>query len=62
MAIPDVAVTNPTGSKTSDELALPGNTQAFVDTPIYARTNGYLKKWYFDIGAHVRQGPAPGPD
>jgi len=56
MAIPDVAIAHPTGSKVSDELALPGNTQAFVDTPIYARTNGYLKNWYFDIGAHVRKG------
>ena len=35
---------------------LPGNTQAFNDTPIYARTNGYLKHWYVDIGAHVKQG------
>ncbi len=56
MAIPDVAITHPTASGSSDELALPGNTQAFVDTPIYARTNGYLKTWYFDIGAHVRKG------
>ncbi|HWZ52635.1 MAG TPA: efflux RND transporter periplasmic adaptor subunit [Granulicella sp.] len=56
MAIPDVAVTHPTGSTVSDELSLPGNTQAFVDTPIYARTSGYLKMWYFDIGAHVRKG------
>ena len=37
-------------------LALPGQTVAFIDTPIYARTSGYLKRWYFDIGAHVRQG------
>ena len=35
---------------------LPGNTQPFNDTPIYARTNGYLKRWYVDIGAHVSQG------
>jgi RND family efflux transporter MFP subunit len=56
MAVPDIAVTHPTPTGSSDELALPGNTQAFVDTPIYARTNGYLKKWYFDIGAHVHQG------
>jgi RND family efflux transporter MFP subunit len=35
---------------------LPGQTMPFTDTPIYARTNGYLKRWYFDIGAHVRQG------
>jgi RND family efflux transporter MFP subunit len=56
MATPDVAVTYPVGSRVSDDLALPGNTQAFVDTPIYARTSGYLKKWYFDIGAHVHKG------
>ncbi len=37
-------------------MTLPGNTQPYVDTPIYSRTNGYLKKWYFDIGAHVRKG------
>jgi RND family efflux transporter MFP subunit len=55
-AIQEVAVTHPTTSALSDELALPGNTQAFVDTPIYARTNGYLKNWYFDIGAHVHKG------
>jgi RND family efflux transporter MFP subunit len=35
---------------------LPGNTQAFIDTSIYARTNGYLKQWFVDIGAQVRQG------
>ena len=46
----------PTTSTLSSELALPGNTQAFTDTPIYSRTNGYLKNWYFDIGAHVRKG------
>ena len=38
------------------DLVLPGNVQAFLDTPIYARTNGYLKKWYADIGAHVKNG------
>ncbi len=35
---------------------LPANVQAFIDAPIYARTNGYLKKWYADIGAHVKAG------
>ena len=35
---------------------LPGNTQPLNDTGIYARTNGYLKRWYFDIGAHVKRG------
>jgi RND family efflux transporter MFP subunit len=38
------------------EIELPGNTQAFTDTPIYARTNGYVKHWYVDIGARVKQG------
>ena len=35
---------------------LPGTTQAFQDAAIYARTNGYLHKWYVDIGAHVHTG------
>src|SRR5271163_3147489 len=55
-AIPSVNVVYPTASTLSSELSLPGNTQAFTDTPIYSRTNGYLKNWYFDIGAHVRKG------
>ena len=55
-AIPSVNVVYPTLSTLSSEIALPGNTQAFTDTPIYSRTNGYLKQWYFDIGAHVRKG------
>ena len=38
------------------ELVLPGNIQAFIDAPIYARTNGYLKKWYVDIGTKVKEG------
>ena len=55
-AIPSVTVTHPTGGSESQEIVLPGNTQAFTDTPIYARTSGYLRKWFFDIGAHVRKG------
>lgn len=55
-SVTDVAIIHPTGSAMTDEIALPGNTQAFVDTPIYSRTSGYLKAWYFDIGAHVRKG------
>ena len=55
-AILDVAVIRPVVTSTTPEIALPGNTQAYVDTPIYARTNGYLRKWYFDIGAHVKKG------
>jgi RND family efflux transporter MFP subunit len=55
-AVPTVNITHPAVTGASDELALPGNAQAFDDTPIYARTSGYLKKWFVDIGAHVRQG------
>jgi RND family efflux transporter MFP subunit len=55
-AIPSVNIVYPAPSSLSAEIALPGNTQAFTDTAIYSRTNGYLKSWYFDIGAHVRKG------
>jgi len=51
-----VDVVHPSISGTAGEIALPGNTQAFDDTPIYARTSGYLKKWFVDIGQHVTQG------
>ena len=55
-AIPTVTVVHPlTGSK-AQEVVLPGNTMAFIDTSIYARTNGYLKRWFVDIGAHVHTG------
>ena len=55
-AILSVNVVHPVEGSKADDLALPGSVQAFTDTPIYSRTNGYLKKWYFDIGAHVRKG------
>ncbi len=55
-AIPTVNVVHPTIGSDDGDLALPGNVEAFTDTPIYSRTNGYLKKWYFDIGAYVRKG------
>src|ERR1700731_1714462 len=55
-AIPAVSVVSPKQSAPTDEIILPGNVQPFITSPIYARTNGYLKKWYFDIGAHVKQG------
>ena len=44
------------GDAPDQTLVLPGQTMAFTDTPIYARTSGYLKSWNFDIGAHVQQG------
>lgn len=55
-AIPTVAVVFPKEGAPTEEIVLPGTTQAFIDAPIYARTNGYLKHWYFDIGAHVKKG------
>src|SRR5258708_7510301 len=55
-AIPAVSVVSPKQTAPTDEIILPGNVQPFINSPIYSRTNGYLKKWYFDIGAHVKQG------
>src|SRR5579863_849288 len=56
LAVPEVMVIQPKRGSTAQEIILPGNIQAFIDAPIYARTNGYLKVWYFDIGAHVKKG------
>ena len=55
-AIPYVDVVSPKANADADEIALPGSTSAFNDTPIYARTSGYVKHWYVDIGARVRKG------
>ena len=55
-ATPTVSVVAPKVGAPTDEIVLPGVTQAFIDAPIYARTNGYLLHWYFDIGAHVKKG------
>lgn len=54
LAIPTVSVAHPQLGAPQTEIVLPGNVQAFTDSPIYARTNGYLKKWYVDIGARVK--------
>ncbi len=56
MAIPTVSVIHSKSGGNVEEVVLPGNAQAYVATPIYARTNGYLKSWNFDIGAHVKAG------
>jgi RND family efflux transporter MFP subunit len=55
-AVPIVTVLHPQPHAPDQEVVLPGNTLAYTYAPIYARTSGYLKRWYFDIGAHVRQG------
>ena len=51
-----VSVVHPLRAQSGQDLNLPGNIQAFVETPIYARTNGYLRKWYVDIGGRVKTG------
>jgi RND family efflux transporter MFP subunit len=56
MAVPSVSVISPQHSAPSQEIVLPGNVQPFISSPIYSRTNGYVKKWYADIGAHVKKG------
>jgi RND family efflux transporter MFP subunit len=55
-AIPTVNLVHPQAATRAQDLVLPGNTQAFIDSPIFARTNGYLNRWYVDIGARVRKG------
>jgi RND family efflux transporter MFP subunit len=56
MAVTPVSVVLPKQTAPSQEIVLPGNVQPFITSPTYSRTNGYLKKWYFDIGAHVKKG------
>jgi RND family efflux transporter MFP subunit len=56
MAVPSVSVVQPKAGIPVQEIILPGNMQPFISSPVYARTDGYLKKWYFDIGAHVKAG------
>src|ERR1700682_2107640 len=56
VALTAVSVVSPKQTAPAEEIILPGNVQPFITSPVYARTNGYLKKWYFDIGAHVKRG------
>ena len=55
-AVPSVAVVHPLAEKPDVELVLPGSLLAFKESPIYARTNGYLLRWYKDIGSRVQKG------
>src|SRR3989475_2322302 len=55
-AIATVNVVYPKADDPTDEIILPGNTQAFTDAPIFARTNGYVKSWHADIGTRVKKG------
>jgi len=54
--VPTVAVVHPLAEKPDEELVLPGSLLAYEESPIYARTNGYLVRWYKDIGSHVNEG------
>ncbi|HVA95927.1 MAG TPA: efflux RND transporter periplasmic adaptor subunit [Candidatus Dormibacteraeota bacterium] len=56
ISVPYVAVIHATPIPSDSQMVLPGALKAYVDSPIYARTNGYLKKWYRDIGSHVKRG------
>lgn len=56
MAVPSVSIVQPKPAAPAQEIILPGNIQPFISSPVYSRTDGYLKKWYFDIGAHVKTG------
>jgi len=56
LAVPFVSVIHPKAEPAQEELVLPSTLQAYTESPIYARTNGYLKKWYKDIGSRVREG------
>jgi RND family efflux transporter MFP subunit len=56
LAIPTVSVIHPTPEAGQEDLVLPSTLQAYVESPIYARTTGYVKKWYHDIGTRVKQG------
>ncbi|HZU22994.1 MAG TPA: efflux RND transporter periplasmic adaptor subunit [Terriglobales bacterium] len=56
LAVPTVTVIEPSAEKSADELTLPATLQAYTEAPIYSRTNGYLVRWYKDIGSRVRKG------
>lgn len=56
VAITAVSVVPPERTTPAQEIILPGNVEPFITSPIYSRTNGYLAKWYVDIGAHVKEG------
>jgi RND family efflux transporter MFP subunit len=56
LAAPTVIAVAPRQGAPVDSFVLPGNVTAWTDSPIYARTSGYLMHWYFDIGARVKNG------
>ena len=56
LAIPSVSVVHLQASSRAQEIVLPADIQPFIDAPVFARTNGYLKSWVNDIGTSVKKG------
>jgi RND family efflux transporter, MFP subunit len=56
LAVPNVIVIQPKVAPPQEEIVLPSSLEAFTESPIYARTNGYLAHWYKDIGSKVQKG------
>ncbi len=56
IAVPTVEVVHPSSEPPQSELELPSTLQAYIEAPIYARTTGYLRRWYKDIGSKVNKG------
>jgi RND family efflux transporter MFP subunit len=56
VGITPVSVVSPKQTASAQEIILPGNIEPYINSPIYARTNGYLKQWFTDIGTHVKKG------
>ncbi len=56
LAAPTVTLAPARPGAPVDTFVLPGNVTAYTDAPIYARTDGYLVHWYYDIGTHVKKG------
>jgi RND family efflux transporter MFP subunit len=56
LAVPSVAIVHPQQEAPQQDLVLPSTLQSYTESPIYARTSGYVAKWYQDIGSHVNKG------
>jgi RND family efflux transporter MFP subunit len=55
-AVEEVVIIHPKENSPIDEVVLPGETQPYINSPVYARASGYLVKWYHDIGSRVKKG------
>ncbi len=55
-SIRTVSVVRPQATGQAQQVVLPGNMQAYVDTPVWARASGYIKAWHVDIGTRVKRG------